>query len=154
MYIHRALEGEIAKASENYPIIMVCGQRQVGKSTMLYHLKEAKRKYITLDDVNARRLAETDPALFFETYPAPLLIDEFQRVPSLSLALKRIVDEKALKGEGVHGAYWLMGSQKFTMMENVSESLVGRVAIFEMSTLSSAEIENRQVSLFSPALEN
>lgn len=154
MYIHRALEGEIAKASENYPIIMVCGQRQVGKSTMLYHLKEAKRKYITLDDVNARRLAETDPALFFETYPAPLLIDEFQRVPTLSLELKRIVDEKALKGEEVHGAYWLTGSQKFTMMENVSESLAGRVAIFEMSTLSSAEIENRQVSLFSPALEN
>lgn len=152
MYIKRALEAQISDASKNYPIVMVCGQRQVGKSTMLYHIKENNRQYITLDDINARRLAETDPALFFETYPAPLIIDEFQRVPQLLLELKRIVDEKTLKGEEVSGCYWLTGSQKFTMMKNVSESLAGRVAIFEMSSISSAELEEREAGLFIPEI--
>ena len=131
---------------------MVCGQRQVGKSTMLWHIKEEKRKYVTLDDINARQLAENDPKLFFETYSAPLLIDEFQRVPSLTLEIKRIVDEKALKNEPCSGMYWLTGSQKFTMMKNVSETLAGRVAVFEMSSLSGAEIEGRKPALFSPKL--
>ncbi len=68
MYIKRYLESEVLKASKNYPVVMVCGQRQVGKSTMLNHIKEADRRYVTLDDINARRLAETDVGLFFETY--------------------------------------------------------------------------------------
>ena len=68
MYIKRHLEEQIAYASRYYPVVMVCGQRQVGKSTMLNHMKETERRYVTLDDGNARRLAESDPALFFETY--------------------------------------------------------------------------------------
>lgn len=60
MYIKRHLESQILNVSNNYPVIMVCGQRQVGKSTMLNHIKEEDRKYITLDDINARRLAESD----------------------------------------------------------------------------------------------
>lgn len=154
MYIKRILEKQIIKASKHYPVIMLCGQRQVGKSTMLYHIKENDRNYITLDDIKARHLAETDPALFFETYRPPLIIDEFQRVPSLTMELKRIVDEKTLKGEANMGDYWLTGSQKFTMMKNVAETLAGRVAIFEMSTLSAAEIEEREAGLFSPSLDD
>ena len=50
---------------------------------MLNHIKEPECRYVTFDDINARRLAENDPALFFETYGYPLLIDEFQRVPSI-----------------------------------------------------------------------
>ena len=107
MYITRHIENEIKKASQYYPVVMVCGQRQVGKSTLLYHLKAESRKYVTLDDINARRLAETDPPLFFETYGMPLLIDEFQRAPALLLEIKRIVDEKALKGEEAAGLFWL-----------------------------------------------
>lgn len=132
---------------------MVCGQRQVGKSTMLNHIKEKGRKYVTLDDVNARRLATEDAALFFETYGYPLLIDEFQRVPSILLEMKKIVDRKALDGEDNCGMFWLTGSQKFKMMQNVSESLAGRVAVFDMAGLSSAEIEGREQGVFSPDIE-
>lgn len=153
MYIARRLENQIKIASDNYPVVMVCGQRQVGKSTMLHHIKEQNRKYVTLDDMNVRRLAETDPALFFETYGAPLLIDEFQRVPSILLEIKRIVDQKALNGEDNNGLFWLTGSQKFSMMQHVSESLAGRVAVFDMAGLSCAEIENRDVGLFSPEID-
>lgn len=107
MYITRHLESRILEASQYYPVVMVCGQRQVGKSTMLNHMKETERRYVTLDDGNARRLAETDPALFFKIYGFPLLIDEFQRVPSILLEMKRIVDQKSLSGEDHGGMYWL-----------------------------------------------
>ncbi len=106
MYINRHMEAQILEVSRYYPIVMVCGQRQVGKSTMLNHLREDDRRYVTFDDANARRLAEQDPALFFETYGCPLLIDEFQRVPSILLEMKRIVDQKALDGEDNAGMYW------------------------------------------------
>lgn len=119
---------------------------------MLYHIKEEERRYVTLDDGNARRLAEKDPQLFFETYDSPLLIDEFQRVPSILLEMKRIVDQKALEGENSNGMYWLTGSQKFRMMKDVSESLAGRVAVFDMSGLSAAEQDGREAQVFHPSL--
>lgn len=153
MYIDRHMEQQIISASNYYPVVMVCGQRQVGKSTMLNHIKGEKRRYVTLDDGNARRLASTDPALFFETYGAPLLIDEIQRVPSLLLEMKRIIDEKALAGEDNHGMFWITGSQKFKMMKDVSESLAGRIAVFELAGLSEAEIEKRPAALFDPSLD-
>lgn len=152
MYIQRHLESQIKETSRFYPVLMVCGQRQVGKSTMLYHIKEEERRYVTLDDGNARRLAEKDPQLFFETYGSPLLIDEFQRVPSILLEMKRIVDQKALEGENSNGMYWLTGSQKFRMMKDVSESLAGRVAVFDMSGLSAAERDGREPQIFHPSL--
>ena len=153
MYISRHMEQQILDASKYYPVVMVCGQRQVGKSTMLNHLREPERRYVTLDDGNARRLASTDPALFFETYGYPLLIDEFQRVPSILLEMKRIVDQKALDGEDNAGMFWLTGSQKFQMMRDVSESLAGRVAVFELSSLSAAELEERPGAAFHPNLD-
>ncbi len=154
MYIKRQMEQEIINASRYYPVVMVCGQRQVGKSTMLNHIKEKNRKYVSLDDMNARRLAEKDPGLFFETYGFPILIDEFQRVPSILLEIKRITDEKALNGEDVNGAVWLTGSQKFKMMKDVSESLAGRVAVFDLSSLSAVETEGRNEGLFRADIEN
>ena len=154
MYIQRHLEEQILKASKYYPVVMVCGQRQVGKSTMLNHIREPERRYVTLDDGNSRRLASTDPALFFETYGYPLLIDEFQRVPSILLEMKKLIDQKALDGEDNSGMFWLTGSQKFKMMQDVSESLAGRVAVFDMASLSAAEIEGRPAQQFHPDLQS
>ena len=150
MYISRHLEKEIIEASKYYPVVMVCGQRQVGKSTMLNHIRTDNRAYVTLDDLNARRLAHDDPALFFETYGYPLMIDEFQREPSILLEMKRIIDELALNGEDTAGLFWITGSQKFKMMKDVSESLAGRIAVFDMTTLSVAETEEREPSFFHP----
>ena len=153
-YITRHMEETVKRLSESYPVVMVCGQRQVGKSTMMYHIKEDKRKYVTLDDINARRLASNDPELFFETYGYPLIIDEFQRVPDLLLEIKKIVDQKALTGEENNGLFWLTGSQKFKMMKNVSETLAGRVAALDMSSLTASELEGRSAGRFSPELSD
>lgn len=154
MYIKRNIEKSILEASKEYPVIMVCGQRQVGKSTMLNHIKEANRRYVSLDDRNAKRLAETDPTLFFETYGYPILIDEFQKVPSILETIKDIVDKLDYEGKDNSGLFWLTGSQKIKMMKGVSESLAGRVAIFEMSSLSQREIDNKEAKFFNPDLED
>ena len=152
MYIRRNIEETVKTLSKTYPVIMVCGQRQVGKSTMLNNIKE-DRKYVTFDDLKAKNLAKNDPELFFETYGFPILIDEFQKVPSILEQIKLIVDSKTLKGEKVEGMFWLTGSQKFKMMKNISESLAGRVAVLDMSSLSSSEIEGVNNGLFIPEIK-
>jgi len=152
-YVNRAMEESVMKASENFPVIMVCGQRQTGKSTMVRHLCEPDRVYVSFDKAETRRLAEKDPALFFETYGKKLLIDEFQRVPSILSAMKEIVDNAVYQGENANGMFWLTGSQKFVMMKNISESLAGRVAIFTMLPLSQNEIDGRKTEPFLPELD-
>lgn len=153
MYIQRAIESTVLKASQQYPVILVCGQRQVGKSTMLNHIKEPTRRYVSFDDRAARRLAETDPVLFFETYGYPILIDEFQKVPSILETIKDIVDHLGYEGKENNGLFWLTGSQKFKMMKGVAESLAGRVAVFEMSSLSMQELEGNIHGYFVPEVE-
>lgn len=152
-YINRAMESSVLKASTQYPVVMVCGQRQTGKSTMLRHLAEPDRVYVSFDKLETRRLAENDPSLFFETYGHKLLIDEFQRVPSILMTIKDIVDNAAYKGEDPNGMFWLTGSQKFVMMKNVSESLAGRVAVFTLLPLSQREIDGMESEPFNPEID-
>ena len=152
-YISRKMEKIILKLSAQYPVIMVCGQRQTGKSTMLNHLKEDDRKYVNFDDSKARNLAKNDPELFFETYGTKLIIDEFQRVPEILLEIKNIVDEKTYQGEDVNGMFWLSGSQKFVMMKNISETLAGRVAILNLLPISLDEIEGIDNGYFDPSID-
>lgn len=102
---------------------------------MLRHLSDPGRRYVTFDDAKTRSLVGNDPELFFETYGYKLVIDEFQRVPSILLQIKKIVDES-----NENGMFWLSGSQKFVMMKNVLEPLAGRVAVFDMFPLSYGEI--------------
>lgn len=152
MYIKRNIEEAIIQASKEYPVVMVCGQRQVGKSTMLNHIKENNRRYVSFDDRQAKRLAETDPTLFFETYGYPILIDEFQKVPTILETIKDISDKLGYEGKDNNGLFWLTGSQKFEMMKGVSESLAGRVAVFEMSSLSKNELIGKDYGVFNPEI--
>ncbi len=135
-YIKRSLEQKILEISEDYSCILLIGPRQVGKTTMLEHLMEGTgRQKVTLDDVENRRLAKSDPRLFLEIHPAPVLIDEVQYAPELFAYIKILVDHGAAPG-----AYWLTGSQAFQLMDLAQESLAGRVAIVHMSALSQSEL--------------
>ena len=93
------------------------------------------RKYVTLDDPDARYLAKTDPALFLQRYAPPVLIDEIQYATELLPYIKMNVDCSKRKGD-----FWITGSQVFRLMKNVSESLAGRVGIINLLGLSDAEI--------------
>jgi len=134
-YIQRGIEATILEASESYAAVMVTGPRQVGKTTTLQRLAGNRYTYVTLDDLEARRVAQTDPELFLSLYPPPLLIDEVQYAPELFSQIKMAVDRGALPG-----SYWMTGSQAFRLMELAQESLAGRVAILRMSSLSQQEI--------------
>ena len=135
-YIHRTLEQKIMDISRDYSCLLLIGPRQVGKTTMLEHLMEgSERRKVTLDDAENRRLAQSDPALFLEMHPAPVLIDEVQYAPQLFSYIKINVDNGAAPG-----SYWLTGSQAFQMMELAQESLAGRTAIVHMSALSQSEL--------------
>lgn len=135
-YIHRTLEQKIMDISRDYSCLLLIGPRQVGKTTMLEHLmKGSARRKVTLDDAENRRLAQSDPALFLEMHPAPVLIDEVQYAPQLFSYIKISVDNGAAPG-----SYWLTGSQAFQLMELAQESLAGRTAIVHMSALSQSEL--------------
>ncbi len=152
-YITRQMESTILKLTKQFPVIMVCGQRQTGKSTMLRHLAEKDRRYVTFDDAKVRALAKNDPELFFETYGTKLIIDEFQRVPEILIEIKKIVDEKNYTMDNANGMFWLSGSQKFLMMKNISETLAGRVAVLNLLPLSFNEIHGKLHDCFHPYIE-
>ena len=135
MYINRAIEDTVAKTSKMFPIMLVTGPRQVGKTTLLRRLMETDRKYVTLDDPDVRYLAKKDPALFMQRYTPPVLIDEIQYATELLPYIKMHVDKKKRKGD-----IWITGSQAFRLMKDVSESLAGRVGIVNLLGLSDAEI--------------
>lgn len=141
-YIKRTMEDIFRSVSKEYACILLIGPRQVGKTTMLEHLMaESNRVKVTLDDTDERKLAKTDPALFLELHPAPVLIDEVQYAPELFSYIKIKVDEGAAPG-----SYWLTGSQSFRLMELARESLAGRTAILHMSALSQCELYGDSVS--------
>ncbi len=138
MYIKRDMEQLVTALSSEYPAILMTGPRQVGKTTMLQKLMEGtERTYVTLDDLTARQLAKADPELFFQTYGTPILIDEVQYAPELFTYIKIMVDKNHTPGE-----FWLTGSQAFKLMQGIQESLAGRVAVLNLSSLSQNEIYN------------
>lgn len=136
MYIHRTLEAEFLKMSTFFKAVLVTGARQVGKTTMLKHLSE-NRTYVSLDDVDTLTLAKEDPKLFFMRYKPPIIIDEIQKAPELFPYIKILCDESEDSG-----LFWLTGSEQFSMMKNVTESLAGRIGIMTLYPLSISEINN------------
>lgn len=128
---------------------MLTGPRQAGKTTLLRYV-EPNRRFVTLDDLENRTLASENPTLFLERYPPPVLIDEFQYAPQLLPYLKIAVDAKRTRMIESAGDYWLTGSQNFTMMEGVQESLAGRVVILKLMGLDLAEILRDETALNRP----
>ena len=92
IYQRRTLEKEILKASKRFKAVMVSGMRRVGKSTMLKFLCAENRTCVSLDDLLASELAADARGEFFRRYPAPVLVDEMQRVPELCLEVKELAD--------------------------------------------------------------
>jgi len=134
-YIKRHLERKFISMSGFFKAIMVTGARQVGKTTMLRHLSEGQnRTYVTLDDAMARDLAQSDPALFFQAYKPPILIDEVQKAPELFERIKVICD-----GSDEVGLFWLTGSQQYGALRKGCETLAGRVCILNLHGLSQSE---------------
>jgi predicted AAA+ superfamily ATPase len=137
-YIRRSMEKVFLKLSDEYPAVLITGPRQAGKTTMLKRLMEEEgreRTYVSLDDLNERSLAKTDPAMFFQLHKPPIFIDEVQYAPELFTYIKIHVDRNYNPGD-----FWLTGSQLFKLMAGVQESLAGRVGLLHLPPLSQQEI--------------
>ena len=134
-YFNRDIEDIILQTSNHYSAILLTGPRQVGKTTTLKKLSSGVRSEVSLDDLEARRLAKSDPEMFFSIHKLPIYIDEIQYAPELFSRIKIEVDSGAKPG-----SFWMSGSQSFRLMELAGESLAGRVAIFHMKSLSQREI--------------
>jgi hypothetical protein len=134
-YLTRTLEPFFMNASGQWPVLLVTGPRQIGKTTFLRHLAGSERSYVTLDDPLVRELARSDPGLFLQRFQPPVLIDEIQYAPQLLPLIKLLVDQDRRPG-----MFWLTGSQQFHLMKGVSESLAGRVGVVNMLGFSRAEL--------------
>ena len=134
-YTPRTLEAYVKKAAGQFPVLLVTGARQVGKTTLLRHASTRQRAYVTLDDPLILRLAREDPALFMQRFRPPVLIDEIQYAPQLLPHIKIAVDEARKPG-----LFWLTGSQQFHLMKGMSETLAGRVGMVQLLGLSRREL--------------
>lgn len=139
-YIKRSIEDVIVKADGTFKAVLVTGARQTGKSTLLKNLFPDK-KYVTFDDPFLEEQARQHGGMFMELNQPPVIFDEVQRVPELFRYLKLACDQRAEKG-----LYDLSGSQPFRLMQNVSESLSGRVCVIELAALSLREIQGDSFS--------
>ena len=140
-YIKRSLENIIKKQEEIFKVILITGSRQVGKTTMLKNLKP-DLKYVTLDDTLLNQMAVEDPNIFLKSNSPPIIIDEVQYAPNLLRNIKMNVDESNKKG-----LFFLTGSQQFSLMQNITESLAGRVGILNLLGLSLREIKNVEFNM-------
>ncbi|MCD8294391.1 MAG: ATP-binding protein [Clostridia bacterium] len=135
MYYERFAEKQFLKYSRLFKAVLVVGARQVGKTTMLKHLAEPDRTYVSLDDPDIRNLAKTNPQQFFMRFKPPILIDEVQKAPELFDCIKLICDDSEERG-----LFWLTGSDQHSLLKNASESLAGRIGSITLHPLSYNEI--------------
>jgi uncharacterized protein len=129
-----AIFAPVAPQLQLFPVWLLLGPRQVGKSSLLKRCASSNRQYINLDDLQVRERATRDPVLFLKELKVPFIIDEIQYAPQLLSGIKMLADS------GVSpGSIWLTGSQSFEVMSGVQESLAGRVGILNLLGLSDHE---------------
>jgi len=141
MYIKRLLTPFIKKLVTQFPVVLVSGARQSGKSTLLQRIFP-DYTYVTLDDLQARDMARTDPKLFLDFYKPPIIIDEIQHATDLLSYIKIEIDRNRKK----KGQYILTGSQQFTLLADVHESLAGRLGMATLTPISIEELSAAKVS--------
>jgi predicted AAA+ superfamily ATPase len=142
-YIDREIEDTVKDAVRQFPSVIITGPRQSGKTTLLKHLFSESHKYVSMDNPDLRLMAIYEPALFFENYPPPIIIDEIQYAPDIFSYIKIFID----KYRSRKGQFILTGSQSFPLMANVSESLAGRVAVLSLLSFSFKEQFPKKVKL-------
>jgi uncharacterized protein len=138
MYQDRLLSDKLRRMVEAFPVVVVSGARQVGKTTLVRHLFP-QFDYVVFDPTIDLQNARREPDLFLRNHPTPLVLDEIQYAPEVVASLKRRIDA----ADSRPGQYVLTGSQQWQVMKSVSESLAGRAAFLDLEGFSLAEIAGR-----------
>lgn len=137
--IPRDLKPVLRQLARKYPVVTLTGPRQSGKTTLVQECFP-KHAYANLEHPVIRRLAEEDPVGFFAKYPAPVVIDEIQRVPALTSFIQVAVDAQ----RHAPGQYVLTGSHQARLHETVTQSLAGRTALLNLMPLALHELPDAQ----------
>lgn len=136
MAISRIIKGDITRCLSTFPVIAITGPRQSGKTTMLKEMFP-EYAYTNMENIEQRSFAESDVVGFFKTYSGKLIIDEVQKVPELFSYIQYLVDETKQMGQII-----ISGSQNFQLIERISQSLAGRVAIFQLFPFDIEEMKS------------
>jgi hypothetical protein len=145
-FYQRQMQPLLQNLIQQFPTILVTGPRQVGKSTLLQHIGE-DYQYVTFDDPLLLNQARNDPTLFMLNHSGKLILDEVQYAPELFSSLKLAIDKQKTSG-----LFLLSGSQAFQLMQNVTESLAGRIAVLKLQGFSLREIQ--QLDFYQPFVPN
>ena len=145
-FYSRQIQPLLQTLIKQFPAILITGPRQVGKSTLLQHISK-KHQYITFDDPILLDQARNEPTLFMLNHQGKLILDEVQYAPELFSSLKLAIDKQK-----INGLFLLSGSQAFQLMQNVTETLAGRIAVLKLQGFSLREIQ--EVVFYSPFLPN
>lgn len=138
-YITRNIEQDFMKASQTHKAVVVTGADQIGKTTMMKHLSEGrKRTYVSLGDLHPRTLADTDPDLFFEIFKPPIIIDEAHFVPSILHKIKELCLESDEMGQ-----FWIACTPKIAYIKEVKKIMGKKAAVLNMYGLSLDERKRR-----------
>lgn len=135
----RFIEEYFLQCVRTFPVVILTGARQTGKSTLCKTLLKKSHIYVSLEDPDIREQALSDPRTFLANYPAPVIFDEIQYAPDLPSYIQTVVD--AHRNE--YGQYILTGSQNFLLMEQVTQSLAGRAALLTLYPCSTGEIDGK-----------
>lgn len=138
----RLIQKQFLKAVKTFPVVILTGARQTGKSTLCKTLLKGTHTYVSLENPDIRQQAVEDPRTFLKNFPAPVILDEIQYAPELPSYIQGIVDEHRTR----YGQYILTGSQNFLLMEKVSQSLAGRAALLTLYTCCVDEIDGAKSS--------
>ena len=134
-YIERSLTQILLQATSDFPVVVLTGPRQSGKTTLLKHLFGDRYGYVSLEGPDIKLSATEDPRGFLKHHPAPVIFDEVQHAPGLLPYIKELVDSR----RGIAGQYLLTGSQNLLLLQSITESLAGRVAVLKLFPLSRRE---------------
>jgi hypothetical protein len=135
-FVPRSLEAPLRRAAREFPVVVLTGPRQSGKTTLLKHVFGSGHGYVSLEPTDVREAASSDPRGFLALHPPPVILDEIQLAPGLLPFVKEIVDARRSRA----GQYLITGSQNLAMSAAVTESLAGRAAVLRLLPLSWREI--------------
>lgn len=145
-YINREIEGILKNSLNNFPSMALTGPRQSGKSTLLKNIFGNEFNAISFDDPVVRERATADPKLFIESAGEKIIFDEIQYVPQILSYIKILIDKDRQK----YGRFIITGSQQFTLIKNLGDTLAGRIALFELLPFNINE--KRQISFLKDKL--